>query len=318
MIFSRSYKISFCIAVLLHLFILVFLLVDNHTETPVLMQSNNDTSMLDTKTDITSKEERVIKAVSVDSNEVLQEINRLENEKARKRQAELDRQKKLKIDAELARKKLVAEQNRVAALKKEAAKLEAAKKRQLAEEKKREQDLIAKKQLEEKKLAEIKAAQLKLQEQKENEAKKLAEIKNKKIAELAKIERAKEEKRKAELAQIEQEKAQLKEQANKAEEARIAGIVDKYKALIINAIGQKWILPENANSQMSSKFRIHLAPNGVVLDVSLISSSGDSILDRSARDAIYKASPLPVPNDPKTFNLFRDISLTVRPGNARG
>ena len=103
-----------------------------------------------------------------------------------------------------------------------------------------------------------------------------------------------------------------------ANTARVAGEVDKYKALIINAISQRWILPENADSTLSSQFRIRLAPNGSVLEVSLTRSSGDPILDRSAQSAIYKASPLPVPQDPTTFNMFRDISLTVRPVNSRG
>ena len=98
----------------------------------------------------------------------------------------------------------------------------------------------------------------------------------------------------------------------------MSGEVDKYKALIIDSISRQWILPENANGNLSSQFRIRLAPNGAVLDVNLTRSSGDAILDRSAQSAIYKASPLPVPSDPATFNLFRDISLTVRPENARG
>ena len=52
--------------------------------------------------------------------------------------------------------------------------------------------------------------------------------------------------------------------------------------------------------------------------MSLIRSSGDPILDRSAQLAIYKASPLPVPHDLVAFNIFKDINLTVRPVNARG
>lgn len=88
--------------------------------------------------------------------------------------------------------------------------------------------------------------------------------------------------------------------------------------MIVNAIGRQWILPENVDSSLSSQFRIRLAPDGAVLEVSLMRSSGDAVLDRSAQTAIYKASPLPVPSDPDTFNLFRDISLTVRPENVRG
>ena len=79
-----------------------------------------------------------------------------------------------------------------------------------------------------------------------------------------------------------------------------------------------WILPEHVDRQLFSQFRIQLAPNGQVLSVGLIRSSGDPVLDRSAQAAIYKASPLPVPTDSEMFNLFRDISLTVRPESTRG
>ena len=100
--------------------------------------------------------------------------------------------------------------------------------------------------------------------------------------------------------------------------AQMSGEVNKYKALIIQAISQHWILPEHVDRQLFSQFRIQLAPNGQVLSVGLIRSSGDPVLDRSAQAAIYKASPLPVPTDSEMFNLFRDISLTVRPESTRG
>ena len=145
-----------------------------------------------------------------------------------------------------------------------------------------------------------------------------------------KIEQAHAEKIRAEKASAAQAKADMenKKQAeataaqqarqNAEQQARIAGEVDKYKALIVNAIGRNWILPERADSSLSSQFRIRLAPDGMVLNVTLTRSSGDPLLDRSAQTAIYKASPLPVPTDSETFNLFRDISLTVRPEQVRG
>ncbi len=98
----------------------------------------------------------------------------------------------------------------------------------------------------------------------------------------------------------------------------MSGVVDKYKALILGAIGQQWILPDQVNTSLSSRFKIRLAPNGAVLEVQLTRSSGDPVLDRSAQAAIYKASPLPIPSDPEMFNVFREISLTVRPENVRG
>lgn len=315
---SRSYKFSLSFAVTLHVFLLIFLAMDQSMERPVEVRAKTNTSDKQLAMDLHKQEAKAIQAVTVDSKEVMEEINRLKNIKARKRQAELDRQLKLKREADLAKRRALAEQKRVVAMKKEAARLEKEKQRRLLDEKKRMQELVDKKREQEKRLAEMREKQENLQKQQALEAKKLAEIKNKKAEEFAKIERAREERIKAELARQQQEEARKKAIFEKAEQERIAGVVDKYKALILNSISQKWILPENANSLMYSQFRICLAPNGVVLDVSLIKSSGDTVLDRSAKDAIYKASPLPVPNDPKTFNLFRDISLTVRPGNARG
>ena len=144
-----------------------------------------------------------------------------------------------------------------------------------------------------------------------------AEAKKAEEKQLAEAKRQQEAKAKAEAERSRQDA--IKQAAADAEKnARIAGEIDRYKALIISAISRQWILPENAQNNVSSQFRIRLAPDGSVLEVSLTKSSGDSVLDHSAQTAIYKASPLPVPTDPEAFNTFRDISLTVRPENARG
>lgn len=318
MIISSSYRKPLLLAIGLHMLLLSFFLIDKSTERPVVESSkmNNKAQKAIVKNE--QQQEKAIKAVAVDSKEVIQEINRLNDIKARKKQADLDIQRKLNQQAELSRKKILEEQKKVELLKREAAKLALAKQKQLAEDKKLKKEMEARKIQQEKELVKLKAKQLEIEKQQELEVKKIAEIKNKKLEELAKIERAKEQQIQAELAKKQQEKIDREAAQNAAEKAKMAGVIDKYKALIINAISQQWILPENANSRMSSEFRIRLAPNGAVLQVSLIRSSGDGILDRSAQAAIYKASPLPVPTEPSAFNLFRDISLTVRPGNARG
>lgn len=93
------------------------------------------------------------------------------------------------------------------------------------------------------------------------------------------------------------------------------GVVDKYKALIIQAISEKWVVPPQANKKLSSELLIRLAPGGVVLDVSVTKSSGDPALDSSARAAVLKASPLPVPPDTGAFESFRQFVLKVKPEN---
>lgn len=93
------------------------------------------------------------------------------------------------------------------------------------------------------------------------------------------------------------------------------GIVDKYKALIIQSIGEHWLVPLSANRSLTSELMIRLAPSGEVLDVKVTRSSGDPSLDSSARSAVLKASPLPVPANPDEFEPFRQFVLKVKPEN---
>jgi colicin import membrane protein len=93
------------------------------------------------------------------------------------------------------------------------------------------------------------------------------------------------------------------------------GVIDKYKALIIQTIGEHWLVPLQANKSLTSELMIRLGPGGTVLDVSITKSSGDPSLDSSARAAVMKSSPLPVPADPKEFEPFRQFVLKVKPEN---
>ena len=58
---------------------------------------------------------------------------------------------------------------------------------------------------------------------------------------------------------------------------------------------------------------IDVGPGGVVLAVRLAQSSGNALWDRQALAAAQKASPLPVPKDPRLFDKFRHLRLTVAP-----
>ena len=319
---SRSYQLAFFVAVFLHISLVVSLLLERHHERPVLtLEAKNEPGQMQTQ-----PVETPIQAVSVNNQEVMETVNRLKQERAAQQKMEENRQKALTQQAELARKQRIAEQQQLEKLKREAAQLAIARKKQMQEEQAHLKQLAQQKIEQEKRLADMKQQEIQMQKQQEEEkkiaAKKMQELANKKAEELAradlmKVQNEKAAKEKALLAQKQQAAAQ-QAIVDAANTARIAGEVDKYKALIINAISQRWILPENADSTLSSQFRIRLAPNGSVLEVSLTRSSGDPILDRSAQSAIYKASPLPVPQDPTMFNMFRDISLTVRPVNARG
>lgn len=308
--FERSYQYAFTAALLFHLSLLIFFLADASTQHPVLALESHQKSPQHTAHKPSSSKERVIQARSVDQQEVMTAVNRIQQERLEKQQAEERRQVELKKQAELARQQRIQEERHLQKIKQEANQLETIRQQKIAEENKRLQALERKKEQEKKQLAEIKKQQRALQKKRDEQAaaqqaEQLAQKRKQEALEKAERERKR-------LAAIEQAArvAQINE--------RIAGEVDKYKALIIQAISREWILPDQVDGQLSSQFRIRLAPNGVVLEVHLMRSSGDPVLDRSAQSAIYKASPLPVPNDPDAFNQFRDIHLTVRPEHVRG
>jgi len=103
----------------------------------------------------------------------------------------------------------------------------------------------------------------------------------------------------------------IKLQAIEAKETQ--GIVNKYIPLIEQAIREHWIIPTQANKKLYCKLMIRVAPGGMVLDVQVTKTSGDPSLDSSARAAVMKASPLPVPTEANAFESFRQFELRVKP-----
>lgn len=146
----------------------------------------------------------------------------------------------------------------------------------------------------------------------EKEVKQKKKIKNKHNE----IEKAFEQELAAQKAKVlEQQLLMEKNRLSSSQSKKMQGIVDKYKALILQAISQHWIVPNGANKSLFSELLIRIAPGGVVLDVQLVKSSGDVSLDRSARTAVFKASPLPVPTQSDEFEPFRQFILKVKPEN---
>lgn len=317
MTINMTYRNALLMAVGLHILLLCFLMMDNHSE-QFVVHSSSSSDRVENKIEMNRPEAQPIQAVSVDSQAVTDTLNRLKNERAQKEQAELNHQRAMQEQLRVAQQQRIREQHRLEQMKKEAAQLAITQQKKLAAEKQRMRELAEQKALQERHLANLKQQQIQLQKQQAQEKQRLTESLQKQQKEdaAAKAERAlvaqEEARRKAQ--QIAQQQAAQEQQRS----AQMSGEVNKYKALIIQAISQHWILPDHVDPQLFSQFRIQLAPTGKVLSVSLIKSSGDPVLDRSAQAAIYKASPLPVPSDSKVFNLFRDISLTVRPQSTRG
>ena len=297
---DMTYKRSLLVSTGIHLGLLSLLLLNPQSTQPVLeadMHSKLPEQM-------SHSAPAPIQAVAVDAKEIETAMQKIEANRQLAKDKELAQQRQLQREAAQAKAAKIAEMKRLQVMQAEAKALQIkqAKMKEAAE--KNLQELAKQKKAQEQEIAQMKQKQA-------QEAVRLAKQK------VEELQKQKLEKEKV-LAQAQAIKdAQIKAEALAAQ-LRNAGEVDKYKALILNAIRDQWILPENINPDLSSQFVIRLAPTGAVLDVRLARSSGDLILDRSAQAAIYKASPLPVPHNAQVFNMFREISLTVRPINARG
>ena len=118
--------------------------------------------------------------------------------------------------------------------------------------------------------------------------------------------------------QLQHEVAATAKQMSAAHAKQVQSEVAKYKALIVQAIAQNWLVPPKLSHNISCQLLIDVAPGGTVLSVKLLKSSGDSRLDRSAQAAVWQASPLPVPSVTEVFDNFRELRLTVYPKQTGG
>ena len=119
------------------------------------------------------------------------------------------------------------------------------------------------------------------------------------------LENAKAEAEAATQAKVEAQKAKAVTQRAEAEQAKLA---------IKQKVNRSWIRPASATAVLKCTIRVRLLSDGSVMDAVVISSSGDEDFDRSAENAVNKASPLPVPKDKELFaREFRSFQFMFNP-----
>jgi colicin import membrane protein len=146
-------------------------------------------------------------------------------------------------------------------------------------------------------------------EKKRKDAERAAEVKRKK--ESAERQKAAEQSFKEQLAQEEKQRATDKARAEQA--ARLQSEIDRHKALIRQTVQQNWVRPAGWTSRMECVVRVRLAPTGEVISATIVRSSGNVLFDRSVENAVYKSSPLPMPQDKDLIESVRDLELRFRP-----
>ena len=116
----------------------------------------------------------------------------------------------------------------------------------------------------------------------------------------------------AEQKQLADEQSKMTESVSESSAAsgQSQGEVNKYKAMVIQAISSQWNYSGDADEKASGQLLINITPSGEVISVQLSSSSGNLALDRSAQAAVFKASPLPVPENPSLFDALIKMTFT--------
>jgi len=261
------------------------------------------------------EEEQMVKAKVIDDAglKAAEEARR----KAAEAKAAAERKRRESIRRKAAEKKAAAERKHKAAERKrtkEAAKKAAVERKRQAEAARK---AAAKKAAVEKAAAEKAAAKKAAAEKAAAAERERQEEAARKAAE----EKAAEERRKQEEAarKAAEEKA-LQEQLQ-AEEAQLAArraekvrsILDHYRMLIRQKIERNWLRPSSSQGQLSCIVRVRPAPDGGVMSARISEGSGDALFDRSVVNAVFKASPLPLPDDRSLYDEFRDLEIKFDP-----
>jgi len=270
-----EYRIPLVFSIAGHIILLVLLLIHPTAK------HYRAPHVMPASTQVTQKQQpKIVNAVAVDQAAVDKQLHAIKAAQAKKQAQEAAHIKRLQQQALAAKRARLAEQKRLSQLK-------AAQER----EKKQQQAAKQARVKEQQRLTQLKAEQKKLKQQQ--------------AAALA-------AKKKALEKQMQQQ--QLKKEQEMLASQEMQGIINRYVVQIRQAIHDNWTTPPGADPNLKVTFAIDLAPGGTVVQAKITQSSGNSTLDQSAITAIYKASPLPVPSDPKEFNSFHHFTLSMNPG----
>jgi colicin import membrane protein len=128
-----------------------------------------------------------------------------------------------------------------------------------------------------------------------------------------KTDAAKRRQKESERSLKEQLAAEEKSRAEAAQEARVLDEVDRQVVVIRQKVERNWNRPPGAGKGLSCVVRVRLVQSGEVLGATVVRGSGNAFFDRSVENAVYKASPLPLPADPELFEHFREIEFVFEP-----
>jgi len=211
--------------------------------------------------------------------------------------AAIQREKKKKLEAEKKKKAEAEKKKKLEAEKKK--KAEAEKKKKLEAEKKKKAEAEKKKKLEAEKKKKLEA-----------EKKKKLEAEKKKKLEAEKKKKAEAVKKKKEAERKKREAEQVQRERDEQEAVSAFGAV---AWAIQEEVRTNWNPPAGDFEGFSVLFTIRVDREGNVTSVTMVRSSGNARFDESAENAIYKASPLPIPGEPRFYEYLKEFDFKFSP-----
>lgn len=114
--------------------------------------------------------------------------------------------------------------------------------------------------------------------------------------------------------ELDAESSQLRAMQNSAKASKQLREVKDFQERIRAKIKGVLILPQRLKGDAEVTFQVSLLPNGEVQRVKLVGTSGQPLYDDAVERAIFKASPLPLPNEREVAAQFREnLTLKFRP-----
>jgi len=303
----QKFSVSFALALTLHITILALFGIS------FVSDSDNETVKQKLLPEI-------IQASMLDDEKIQQEAERLKFNENNKRLKDHKKQKALENKLQKEQKRLELAKNK---------RLQEEKKTKVLEKKRKDLALKEKqKRLQLERLQVEEAAQrANIKKQHAAEKQRTEKLRKKKQEKLKQDRLAEEKQQQAILAKqealAEKQKAQAAEKAAqvKQQAANAKARSAKNKKAIISStlaiqrkVNQRWIKPISSAKGLRCTIRVKLLPSGDVMDATIIKGSGNSVFDRSAENAVLKASPLPVPKDRTLFaQKFRTFTFVFKP-----
>lgn len=121
-------------------------------------------------------------------------------------------------------------------------------------------------------------------------------------AEQARLKKIQEQAEQAQKQAAAARKAQMQQQMEAEQQQQLDKARGNWIAAIRNKVTQSWIRPPDTPAGLDCFFKITQLPSGEVTGVDMQKCNGDQAVQESIRTAIYKASPLPTPDDPAVFS----------------